>query len=336
MLINLVALLVAGISTILVTPLVKKIATHFDVIDKPDRKRKHHRRLVPLWGGLAIAAAMLLTFICCQLWLSDFQTIMRYRDGILFGQLKWISSAFLLITIVGLLDDKRALPPKIKLLMQLIAVSLVIGTGLYIKGIAWPVDGCIIHFWPWVGMVLTAGWMLFIINAYNFIDGVDGLASSQAIVIGLGLMIVGLVISEQSEMVLFKYQSQLGSVLTAACAGAAWGFLRYNRFPAQLFLGDAGSTLLGFSLSLGTIFIMGETTRAAVPWAVLLILGWPIMDTTQVIIRRKVHGAPISKADNRHLHHELQKKGFTKTATVAFITLVSLILSGLGIGLLWL
>ncbi len=335
MLTNLIIMATAGVITFLTTPWVKRLARHYDVIDKPDRKRKRHRRLVPLWGGLAVALGLTTAWLMAvrlpqvQLWLS--------YHGDFLGQRLWIVGlAFLIITVAGLVDDKMVLPPKVKLLTQIVAVLLVVFAGFYFHGFRAPGSEGVIWLWPLAGLMLSCLWMLFMVNAFNFIDGVDGLAASQTFIAGLALSIGGVVAAAQSDNLLAAYQSRLGALIASASAGAALGFYRFNRWPAGLFLGDAGSSLFGFTLCLAGILIMGQAPTAAAPWTVILILAWPMLDTVQVIFRRWRRGEPISKADNRHWHHELQKRGFTKTATVAFINMISIFLSALGLGLLWL
>lgn len=335
MLTNLIIMATAGVITFLATPWVKRLAQHWDVIDKPDRKRKHHRRLVPLWGGLAVALGLSAAWLAA-LHLSRVQLWLGYRGGYLAHRLWPLALALLIVTVAGLVDDKLALPPKVKLLLQAVAVMLVVFSNVYLQGLRLPGMSGVFHLWPVAGIVLSWLWMLFMINAFNFIDGVDGLAAGQTMIAGLALCICGVVVAGQSDNLLAAYQSRLGALTAAASAGAALGFYRFNRWPASLFLGDAGSSLFGFSLCLSGMLIMGQAPTAAAPWAVGLILAWPMLDTLQVIIRRLSRGEPMSKADNRHWHHELQKRGFTKTATVAFINAVSMLLSAMGLGLLWL
>lgn len=335
MILCLVALAVASGVAFLLTPFVKKLAERLVILDKPDRKRKHHRRLVPLWGGLAILIAIIFSLVGSLFLTSQGQQLLEYHTGFLKQRLPWIVAALLVVGCFGLLDDKHALPPKVKLLVQFVAVVLILIPGFYLKSIILPFFGISITFWPVIGILASLIWMLFMVNAFNFVDGLDGLASSQAVLSGLGLGLCGLILAAKSENLMIRFQCQLGSVCAVSAAGAALGFLKFNKWPAKLFLGDAGSTLLGFSLALAALLIMGLAPSPWVIISVLLFLGWPVLDTLQVIVRRLMKGNPVSKADNRHGHHELQKRGFTKTATVAFINTVSLLLGLIGLVLIW-
>ncbi|MCK5243404.1 undecaprenyl/decaprenyl-phosphate alpha-N-acetylglucosaminyl 1-phosphate transferase [bacterium] len=336
MLTSLLVFAIAGVVAFLITPPVRRVAERFDVIDKPDRRRKHHRRLVPLWGGLAIFSALLVSLWIVLQYTSFGQVLVTYREGYFGTRLPFLFFAVFLITCVGLLDDRLPLPPKVKLLAQLSAVGLVVLAGFRIETLQLPWVGYWWHLWPGIGIFLACVWLIFVINAFNFIDGLDGLASSQALISGCALTLGALLLASQSQDMVTRYQCFLAALVSAAAAGAALGFWRFNHFPAKIFLGDAGSNVLGFLLGFAALLLVGRALSFEVWIFVCLVLGWPIFDTAQVILRRWRRGEPISKADNRHGHHFLLQRGFTNSAAVAFIDMIVIVLCVIGLVILWL
>jgi UDP-GlcNAc:undecaprenyl-phosphate GlcNAc-1-phosphate transferase len=190
--------------------------------------------------------------------------------------------------------------------------------------------------WKAVSILLAVLWLVFFTNAFNFIDGLDGLASGQAVIAGLGLCLLPLAANISTLPLMTRHQYSLAAILAAGCAGAALGFWRYNRWPARIFLGEAGSSLLGFFLGLSGLLFLGRAPSAWLPMAVFVILGWPLLDAGTAIIRRLKRGEPISKADHGHLHHRLLDRGFTNSAAAAFIHSVAVLLAAAGLVLAWL
>lgn len=329
------AFVIAALTAFIITPPVRRLAERLEIIDKPDRHRKRHRRLTPLWGGLAIFVA-LFTGVALALHFTPLgRVLVSYRDGLLGSRLIFLLIAGLFILLVGLLDDYRPLPPKVKLLTQLLAAILVIWSGFRLEEIALP-GGHVLTLWSWLGAVAALLWLIFMINAFNFIDGLDGLACSQAVMAGALLSLGGVILAARADDLALRYQYFLAAVLAAAAAGSGMGFWRFNRFPARIFLGDAGSTLLGFVLGVSALLLLGRGGGGRTLIFVLLALSWPVFDALQVMLRRLRRGEPISKADNRHLHHTLMARGFTTTSAVAFINVIVLLLGLGGLAILWL
>jgi len=333
---SLVAFVIAGVVAFLITPPIRRLAERLQVIDKPDRQRKRHRRLIPLWGGLAIFIAVILGVWLALEFTAGGQVLLTYREGFFGRRLPFVFSAFLLLLVIGLLDDRKPLPPKVKLLAQIIAAGVVVMTGFRLEAIMIPFLEDVFILWKAFGMVAAVLWLIFMINSFNFIDGLDGLASGQAVLIGSALAIGALILTGHTQNLVTRYQYTLAAVLSAAAAGAALGFWRFNHFPAKIFLGDAGANVLGFILSFSALLLWGRTASAWTPLFVLLIFAWPILDTIQVVIRRLRRGEPISKADNRHMHHFLLQQGFTASSAVAFINMIVLILCCMGLVITWL
>lgn len=329
------AFAIAAVIAFIITPAVRRLAERFEVIDKPDRHRKRHRRLTPLWGGLAIFIALTAGAALALHFTPLGRILVSYRDGLLGARLVFLLLAGLFILAVGLRDDYSPLPPKVKLLTQLLASALVVFSGFRLEEIALP-GGRVLALWTGFGVVAALVWLTFMINAFNFIDGLDGLACSQAVLAGALLSLGGMILAVRADDLAVRYQFFLAATLAAAAAGSGMGFWRFNRFPARIFLGDAGSTLLGFVLGVSALLLLGRGGSGRTLVFVALTLSWPLFDALQVTLRRLRSGDPISKADNRHLHHYLMSRGFTTTSAVAFINVIVLILGLGGLAVLWL
>ena len=230
--------------------------------------------------------------------------------GILIG-------AVIMVT-VGVIDDMRDLNAKVKLLFQIIAAAIVIYFGVDIQYVANPFSAWFgpqyINLGLW-SIPITMIWIIGVTNAVNLIDGLDGLAAGVSSIASVALL----------SMTLLS-RNVNAAIVTAALAGAGFGFLPYNFNPAKIFMGDTGSTFLGFVLA--CISIQGVMkTYAVVSVAVpVLILGLPIFDTLFAIIRRILKRKPIMSPDRGHLHHRLLDMGFSQRQTVTILyTLTSIL-----------
>ncbi len=299
----LLALAVAFLISFSSTPTVIALANKINALDVPKDERRVHKKPIPLIGGLAIFYGFVISVLCFAV--IDYETM-----GILIG-------ATIMVT-VGVVDDMRDLSAKTKLLFQIIAAGIVVFFGVDMGYIANPLSAWFgpeyIDLGLW-SIPLTMVWIIGVTNAVNLIDGLDGLAvgiSSIASVALLSLTIVS--------------QNLNAAIITAALAGAGFGFLPYNFNPAKIFMGDTGSTFLGFVLaciSVQGIMKMYAVISFAVP---LLILGLPIFDTLLAITRRMLTGKPIMAPDRGHLHHRLLDMGFSQRQTVTILyTLTSIL-----------
>lgn len=321
-------------AALLLTPAARALARRCDVLDRPDRRRKRHRSLVPLWGGLAVLPALAAgVFLALTGAKPDADLWTRVQEqGVLGSGL--LAAAGILLAGAGIADDAWHLPPKVKLLCHLTAASLAVAAGFRIESVNVP-GGPTWALWPVVGGLAAVLWLTFLTNAFNFMDGLDGLASGQAVIAGAGLSLAALLLAAgQGPEV--RGQAELAAVLAAAASGAALGFWRYNRAPATIFLGDAGSTLLGFTLALAALIAVARAPRSAAPLVPLLVLGWPIVDTLLAVGRRMRRREPVSKADQAHLHHRLLQQGFTPGAAVALILTAAGVLAAFGLAVAWL
>ena len=331
----LVAMAVAGACAWVLTPFARLLAERFEALDRPDRGRKKHRRLVPLWGGLAVFPALILGLAASLAWTPGGRELLQYRQNELAARLLWMLPAWTALLAVGLIDDKIRIPPKVKLLVHLSAAACVSLAGFRWFAAAWFGGGEECQVWPWLGILLSIGWITFMTNAFNFIDGVDGLAVGQAVIAGVGLALAAALLAVHQGDLAGRMHVSLAMPLAGAVAGVGLGFWRYNRAPAKIFLGDAGSTLLGFTLAVAALIAAGRGGTPLAPLVPLLCLAWPLADATLAVIRRLRRHEPISKADHRHLHHRLLDQGFTPGAAVAFIRTVSILLTLLGLVAAW-
>lgn len=262
------------------------------LVDKPDTSRKLHSVPVPRIGGAAIYIALLLSITVlyffpttvAQSFRSQLQSAVK-----LFG----LSGMMLLI---GFWDDLKGLKPWTKFTAQTVVALMAWLLGYRILW-SWSAEGTI---WALgiLSLPVTILWIVGITNAFNLIDGMDGLASGAALFATAAMLVPSL-----SEGQL------LSPVMLLALAGAIIGFLRYNFSPASIFLGDSGSFLLGSMLSLLAVEYSHKSTTAFAIGVPIVALGLPVIDTGMVVLRRFLNGKPIFLGDRRHIHHILIERG---------------------------
>lgn len=285
----------AFIITLLLTPFSKKFAIKVGAIDQP-KDRGMHSEPIPLAGGIAIVLGFCITVLTLSPSIGGFQS--RNYIGLLGGGI--------LITVVGLLDDIYDLRAIVKLFFQLLAALLVVFSGTTINVISWPFSqGGIIMLGP-LSEIITVIWIIGITNAVNLIDGLDGLATGISSIASLCLMLIAILYGDQPMAIL----------LTAALAGSCIGFLPHNFSPATIFMGDTGSTFLGFTLSVISIQGLLKSYTALTLVIAIIVLGLPIFDTFFAIFRRLINRKPVMQADRGHLHHRLVDKGYSHKRAV--------------------
>lgn len=289
------ALLTAGVLSFLATPLVKSLATHMGAIDVPKDNRRMHTVPIPRMGGLAIFIGFLLSVLVFS------KEIDRELQSILLGAI--------VLIILGVFDDKYALGAKLKLFFQLLAAAIVVFYGgLRIDKLTNPFGSSLYSYWDFgvFSYPITIIWIVAITNAVNFIDGLDGLACGVSCISSVNLLVIAL-LGNNSEV----------SILMAALTGACLGFVPYNFNPAKIFMGDTGSTFLGFMLA--TVSIQGLfKAYTAIAFVVpFLLLGLPIFDICFAVIRRVASGKSPMEADRGHFHHRLIDMGFSQKQSVA-------------------
>lgn len=300
---------VAFVFCLVLTPLVRRLARRLDIVDHPDNHRKLHATSTPLGGGVGILVAFLGTVALALVFSQSQRAILTEDMWFLVGGV----SSTVMICAVGLLDDRYGIRGRQKLAGQVLASSCWLFSGLWIERLS------VFGFEIQLGLLaipFTLFWLLGAINALNLLDGVDGLATSVGIVLSISIAAIAVFTGHRTE-----------AFLALAMAGALTGFLVYNRPPASIFLGDAGSMLIGLVLGMLAVrsSLKGPTIVAlAAPTALWAI---PILDVSMAIVRRKLTGQSIYTTDRGHLHHLVLRRGFRGWHTVLVIGLLCMVTS---------
>ena len=292
----------AFIVALIVTPAVILLAKKTGAMDAPNA-RKVHKKPVPRIGGLAIYAGFMAAII--------FTAVKFGLDGEQLKETVGLVLSGSLIVGLGLVDDYKNLPARVKLAGQIVAaVILVLLFDVRIDFVTDPFGD--FFYLDRFAVPVTVFWLVGLTNTVNLIDGLDGLAAGVASIASITIMFVAL-----------DQNLTLVAVLTASLAGAAVGFLKYNVNPAEIFMGDTGSMFLGFMLA--GISVTGSVKSVATIALIVPIfaLALPILDTTFAIVRRFRGGVPIFKPDKGHLHHRLLSVGFTQRQAVLLMYVIS-------------
>ena len=294
--------LISGICGILLTPTTRRIALSSGLIDHPDGRRKLHLAPIALGGGVAVFTSAIIAVIVAGVAFSSFRSELT-PPNIPFLLGLFFSSLF--IVTVGLMDDRYHLRGRQKLLGQFIAASILIASGLHVERVQ--LLGTEIP----LGLLsypFTMFWLLGAINALNLIDGLDGLASS-----------VGAILSFATACMAIMNFHVTDTIIALALCGALLGFLIYNFPPASIYLGDAGSMLIGLVLGALAMRSSFKTPATVALMAPTVIWAIPIFDVGMAILRRKLTGRSIYDTDRGHLHHCLLRNGFSGTKTLFWI-----------------
>ena len=296
------ALVTALVVALVATPVVKNLAIRVKAVDVPRDGRRMHDHPIPRMGGLAIFLGFLLS-------------VLLFLE--LDGQMRGMLLGAVVIVVLGIFDDIYSLPAMFKFVVQIAAALVAVLTGNVIEAVSNPNVFSADLYWDlgWLSIPVTVVWIVAITNAVNLIDGLDGLACGVSTISSMTLLVIALVVSEADV-----------AILMAALAGGCLGFLPYNMNPAKIFMGDTGSTFLGYILAVVSIqglFKFYTIISFAVPF---LMLGLPIFDTCFAFIRRIAHGQSPMHADRSHVHHRLIDMGFNQKQAVAVLYVVSAIL----------
>lgn len=297
-----IASFIALITTFFITFLVKKMAVKFNIVDFPNQ-RKIHKVVTPQAGGLAIFFGAALGLLYLQ---PEHPHLMEITLGACT------------IIFIGLLDDRYDIRPIIKLSGQIIAATFLISSGLIIERVTLPFIG-LIDLGP-LSVLITILWVVGITNAINLLDGLDGLATGVS-TIALTTMLIMAIIDTQI----------FAAYLAVVIIGANLGFLYHNFYPAKIYMGDTGSNFLGYMIAV--ISMLGLFKNVAILGFVIpiLILAVPIFDTLFAIIRRAKTNHGIMQADNKHIHYQLIRVGFTHRQSVMVMYLFSALFGVLAI-----
>lgn len=301
---NILVFLAPFAITLIITPLIRQVSIKSKVVDTPG-PRKIHKKAIPLMGGAAIYIGLLVGLLC------NFKNLLFILPIFIFATI---------ILIIGLIDDIRGLSAKVRLICQAIIALVVISFGLRVSFLP-------NNLWGDIGeVIITLIWIIGVTNAYNYLDGIDGLAIGSAVI---NLFCFAVILYGTGQ----NYLGMFATMLLCACLG----FLPYNIKNAKIFLGDAGSTFLGFCLACIALFgswAEDNVVKLAIP---ILILGVPIFDmvftTIMRIKEKKVKNLPewLKYAGKDHFHHYLIDLGLHQTGALFFIYFVTLALGISGI-----
>jgi UDP-GlcNAc:undecaprenyl-phosphate GlcNAc-1-phosphate transferase len=293
-----------------VTPFVRQLALRLDVVDHPGDRRLHVVR-TPTLGGVALTASALATLFVLQA-LSGSAALLLREHG---WNLQALLLGTLVILVIGVADDARGLSASVKLLGQVTAGAIAIAGGYGFSAVTNPFTG---GYWEfgWFGNVLSLLWIIGITNAFNLIDGLDGLATGVALIAAATISLIALLQGRPDT-----------ALLAFVLVGVLAGFLCHNFPPASIFLGDSGALLLGYTLSLLSIQGLQKGTTAIVTLVPILALGLPIMDMLVTMWRRfLVAGvSAVFRADQEHMHHRLVSMGLTHRRAVLLLYAVCLL-----------
>ncbi|MFE0329238.1 MraY family glycosyltransferase [Streptomyces sp. NPDC003753] len=284
----------AGVSALLLglllTEPLRRLALRHGITDRPSA-RKAHTRPTPYLGGVAVAAATLAAGGTAALAGDVLDPVL----GVLLG-------GAALMCVLGLIDDLRPLAPALRLCVETSAAVVVVLTGGHpdVFGGAWDA-------------ALAVAWIVFLTNAFNLLDNTDGVASSLCVVIGGFLCLTAPAGGSDGP-----------GVVVAALAGACLGFLFHNRHPARIFLGDAGSLSLGFTLASVMVVRYDDVQGPAGPVSLLLATLVPTLDTTLVVLSRYRESRPVTQGGTDHIAHRLRRLGLSVPQVVRCLALFTL------------
>lgn len=293
------SLLILAVSSFCVafvlTPLCRDLAIRWGLVDQPDHIRKFHTRAIPRIGGIAIFIACLVSFATLLLLPLTVGNMVRGHLDVVRNLLP----ATMIVFFTGLLDDLLGLKAWQKFIAQFAASAVAVCAGVQITGIAGH------HLPSWCAIPVTVFWLIGCTNAFNLIDGVDGLATGVGLLAATTILIAALL------------EHNIGlAIATVPLAGALLGVLRFNFNPASIFLGDSGSLFIGFLLGCYGVLWSQKSATILGMTAPLIALSIPLLDTGLAIIRRFLRCQPIFGADRGHIHHKLLARGLTPRRVV--------------------
>jgi UDP-GlcNAc:undecaprenyl-phosphate/decaprenyl-phosphate GlcNAc-1-phosphate transferase len=292
---------------------IRNVCIRHNLLDHPDQ-RKIHTTPIPRLGGVGIFLSILVSLLIVFLFKSSL-----FRE--IESQTLFVLLSGMVIFGLGLYDDLKSMKPGIKLIFQAIASLILILAGLRISLIHIPFYRTINL--GWFSYPLTLIWFLVIVNAMNLLDGLDGLAAGVSVIAAGSLLVVG-----------YMLKVDIVLLISGSIAGSCLGFLRYNYFPASIFMGDSGSLFLGYLFALMAIICPIKSYTSMALFVPLLALGVPLIEITISSFRRIIGKQTLYLADKRHIFHFLIEKGFSHRDTVWLFYLLSLIFAIMVISLL--
>lgn len=296
---------VASVLSLFLTPVMLLVAKRYNIVDKPNH-RKMHKQDTPLLGGLAIYIAFVVTVA-----LFSFHQIRLVKLAVIAGAT--------LIEILAVIDDAKNINAKIRFLFMLL-LSASIYITFYFSYFTWN----ILHDNIWIAILfggVVIFWITAIINAINFTDGIDGLSSYFSLI---ALFAFSIILSMQG-----RYEFAL--IVNIAAIGGVIGFIPYNRHKALIFMGDAGSMLLGFII--GLISLVSTTKADSILYFIvpIYILLMPLLELLTSVLRRVILGKPVFSADKYHFHHLLSKKVDDPLIVVVILAAIQVVFAFCGV-----
>ncbi len=287
---------IATIASLIITPVIRRLCERYKLLDVPLDERRIHRKAVPRLGGVAL-------YLSCLAGLA----LLLFIDNLLTQTLSTFKSDFLtlfipatLVLLLGVYDDLRGANAVVKFLGLGLIATLFYAMGGRIDALSIPLVGSV-ELPAIVSFVITVVWLVGIANAFNLIDGLDGLASGAALF--SSLVILGVSVSQDRP---------LSIVVALVLCGALAGFLRYNFNPASIFLGDSGALFTGFLLAALSVVGTQKATTAVAIVVPILAFGFPVVDTAMTMGRRLVSRKPVFEGDKEHIHHMLLARGWSQ------------------------
>lgn len=311
--------LIATFASLILTPLVRRVCERYNLLDVPIDQRRLHSKAVPRLGGVAI-------YLSCVIALAMLPLVDNLLTQTLRGRATELFVALIpatLIFLFGIYDDLRGTNATLKLTALALVATLFFILGGRIEELSIPFVGTVNL--PFIlSFLITVFWLVGIANAFNLIDGMDGLASGAALFSSLVILAIS-----------FAQGQPMMIVFSLVLCGALAGFLRYNFNPASIFLGDSGALFVGFTLAALSVLGSQKATTTVAIAIPLLAFGLPVVDTAVTIVRRLISGKPIFQGDNEHIHHMLVARGWSQQravlilyATCAAFSLAAILFSG--------
>jgi UDP-GlcNAc:undecaprenyl-phosphate GlcNAc-1-phosphate transferase len=302
----------SAIVCVAVTPIVRSLALRYGLVDVPDGRRKLHARPIPVAGGVAVLITAVVVLTALFVFRGPLTSVLRADTWEHFWlavsirpELVGLAVSAAILAFLGVVDDLVGMNGKTKFFGQLMAVGVVMSSGVIVRRLSFFGEAYELDYWA---IPITAFWLLGAINSLNLIDGLDGLLGS-----------VGCIVCASFAAMAYLNGQYQAAFIATALAGALFGFLFFNFPPATIFLGDCGSMLVG--LVVGVLGIQcslkgAATVSLAAPVALLVI---PIFDTSAAIIRRKLTGRSIFTTDRAHLHHRLLDSGLSNRLVLLIV-----------------
>jgi UDP-GlcNAc:undecaprenyl-phosphate GlcNAc-1-phosphate transferase len=317
---------IALVVSLVATPLFGRLAARLGVVDRPSGRKLHARQVPYLGGGAMLLGWLTAVGVGAVLFLSEIPGMYAPLMGIMVGTV--------IVTVIGLLDDVVDLPPLAKLVGQVVAalVLLAAGVGAGLVRTSVPLHALGLDLEPGTIRVVSLSASLLLViavcNSANLLDGLDGLCSGVIGIMVAALLAVSLFLSLRGADLVYDPTRM---IMSLALMGVVLGFIPYNFNPASIFMGDAGSMLLGFNVA-ALLLLMGDrvpTSRFF--WSALVVFGLPAFDTVLAIIRRVSAGRSPFAPDANHLHHQLIRQGLTVRQAVSLLYLTATLFAIVGL-----